>query len=147
MCLSTLFLKALSHSHFTVCAYSTAAIWSYVDFRGKSWRKVEVNTFNFDICYYERSAFNPQKNYEYITQRTQKHRCTIRGSIICLFVCLFVCLLGVFHSPREFFTHMETWPFLLKAANVDLYSKLMAFEQWGFFSVPHLLCQKYILTT
>ena len=24
------------------------------------------------------------------------------------FVCLFVCLLGVFRSPREFFTHMET---------------------------------------
>ena len=119
MCLLTLFLKALSHSHFTVCAYSTAAIWSYVDFRGKSWRKVEVNTFNFDICYYKRSAFNLQKNYEYITQRTQKHRCTIRGSIICLFVCLFAWGFSfpsrIFHSYGDVTISVEGcefWPIL-----------------------------------
>ena len=52
----------------------------------------------------------------------------------CLFVCLFVC--------------RPTWKFLLiwrhhhcrwRAANFDLCSTLMTFEQWGFFNVPHLL--------
>ena len=40
---------------------------------------------------------------------------------------------------REFFTHVETSPLPVKAANFDPYSTRMAMEQWGFFSVSHLL--------
>ena len=37
---------------------------------------------------------------------------------------LFVCLFGVFHPTRGFFTHMETSPLPLKAANFDLCSAI-----------------------
>ena len=51
---------------------------------------------------------------------------------------LFVCL--AFFVPLKNFSliwtrHHYRW----RAANFDLYSALMAIEQWGFFSVPHLL--------
>ena len=46
----------------------------------------------------------------------------------------------------EFFVPLENFSFIWKrhhyrwrAANFDLCSALMAIEQWGFFSVPHLL--------
>ena len=54
------------------------------------------------------------------------------------FVCLFVCF-GVYRPTREFFTQMETSPIPVKGANFDLCSALLAIEQWGFFSGPHLL--------
>ena len=44
-----------------------------------------------------------------------------------------------FLSPREFFTRMETSPLRVRASNFDLYSALMSIEQWGLFSMPHLL--------
>ena len=44
-------------------------------------------------------------------------------------------LFGVYRPTREFFTHHYRW----RAANSDLCSACMAIEQWGFFSVPHLL--------
>ena len=55
----------------------------------------------------------------------------------CLFVCLFVLELIV---PLENFSliwrrHHYQW----RAANFDLCSALVAMEQWGFFSMPHLL--------
>ena len=69
---------------------------------------------------------------------------TIRRGTVCnnknhWFVCLFVCLFvwgltfnsTIFHS----FGHLCRW----RAANFDLCSALMAIEQWGFFSVSHLL--------
>ena len=53
-------------------------------------------------------------------------------------VCLFVCL--------EFFVPVENFSFIWRrhhyrrrAANFDLCSAFMVIEQWGFFSVPHLL--------
>ena len=55
------------------------------------------------------------------------------------FVCLFFRLFVIFRPIWEFFTHMETSQLLVKAANFDLCSALIAIEQWGFFSVPHLL--------
>ena len=56
----------------------------------------------------------------------------------CEDVHLFVCL--VFYIPIENFSficrrHRYQW----RASNFDLCSTLMAIEQWGFFSVPHLL--------
>ena len=45
----------------------------------------------------------------------------------CFFV--FVCLFGVLRPTREFFTHMETSPLPVKAADFDLCSALMAIEQ------------------
>ena len=58
----------------------------------------------------------------------------------CPKVCLFVCLYGVYRTTREFFTHMGTSSLPVKGCKlIDLCSALMAIEQWGFFSVPHLL--------
>ena len=51
-----------------------------------------------------------------------------------LFVCLFVVPSRTFHSWKS---HHCRW----SAANFDLCLALMAIEQWGFFSVPHLLWQ------
>ena len=51
-----------------------------------------------------------------------------------------ICLCGVYRPTREFFTHMETSPLPVKGCKFDLYSALMAFEQWGLFNVSHLLC-------
>ena len=55
------------------------------------------------------------------------------------FVCLFVCLFGVFRPTREFFIHLETSPLPAKGCKFWPISALMIIEQWGFFSVPHLL--------
>ena len=56
-------------------------------------------------------------------------------------IVMFVCLGGVYRPTREFFTHMETSPLPVKAANFDLCSwpSLMAIEQWGFFNISHQL--------
>ena len=57
---------------------------------------------------------------------------------LCTLIHLFV--FGVYRRTREFFTHMETLPFPVKGCKFFyLCSALMAIEQWGFFSVPHLL--------
>ena len=54
-------------------------------------------------------------------------------------IVLFVCLLfGVNRQTREFFTNMETSPLLVKAANFDQCSALMAIEQSG-----SLACHTY----
>ena len=51
--------------------------------------------------------------------------------------CLFVCLW--FIVPLENFSLIWRRPhYRWRAANFDLCSALMAIEQWGFFSVPHL---------
>ena len=50
-----------------------------------------------------------------------------------------VCLLVIFRPIWEFLTHMETSP--LKGCKFYLCLALMAIEQWGFFSVTHLMCQ------
>ena len=43
-------------------------------------------------------------------------------------------------SHSSISTHMETSPLRWRASNSDLVcSALMALEQWGFFSMPHLL--------
>ena len=55
---------------------------------------------------------------------------------------LFVCLSGVLHSTREFFTLMIHHHYRLRASNFDQYSAHMTIEQWGFFNVPRLLCQR-----
>ena len=64
------------------------------------------------------------------------------GSGFCLFVSLFLwfCFFSS-HSKifTHFFTHLETSPLPVKGCNFDLCPALMAIEQWGFYSVPHLL--------
>ena len=56
-----------------------------------------------------------------------------------LFFVLFVCLFWVFRTTRDFFTHMETWPWLVRGCKFDLCSALMAIEQWGFLAC-HTYC-------
>ena len=52
---------------------------------------------------------------------------------------LFVCLFGRLRPTRYFSLiwrrHHHQW----RATHFDLYSALIAFEEWGFFSVSHLL--------
>ena len=62
---------------------------------------------------------------------------TAKETFVCLFCC--VCLFGVYCPTWEFFPHMETSPLLVRTANFDICSALMAIEQWGFFNVPQLL--------
>ena len=50
-----------------------------------------------------------------------------------------VCLFGAFRPIREFPLIWRRPHSGRRAANFDLCSALMAIEQWGFFSVPHLL--------
>ena len=53
---------------------------------------------------------------------------------------VFVCLFGVFCPTWEFFTHIwRRHHYQWRTVNFNLCSALMAIEQWGFFSVPHLL--------
>ena len=51
----------------------------------------------------------------------------------------FICLFVVFRPSREFFFIWSRHNCLWRSANFDLCSALVAIEQWGFFSVPHLL--------
>ena len=61
---------------------------------------------------------------------------------ICSYILFVVCLLFCwgFIIPLENFSLIWTrYHYQWRAANFDLCSALMAIEQWGFFSVPHLL--------
>ena len=53
-----------------------------------------------------------------------------------LFVCLFVCVLVVSFRSRIFHWYGDV---TIMIANFDICLTLMAIEQWGFFSVSHLL--------
>ena len=50
------------------------------------------------------------------------------------------CFIWVFCPTREFSLIWRCHHCRWRAENYDLYSALMAIEQWGFFSVPHPLC-------
>ena len=52
-------------------------------------------------------------------------------------LCLLVCLFFLYSHLRFF--HSNVTIASERAANFDLCSALMAIEQWGFFSMPHLL--------
>ena len=57
---------------------------------------------------------------------------------VCLFVSLFVCL--DYFIPVDNFSLLWRRPHCRwRAVNFDLCSALMAIEQWGFFSMSHLL--------
>ena len=53
---------------------------------------------------------------------------------VCVFLWTFLSYLRIFHSFRQVTITCECWP-----TNVDLYSAIMAIEQWGFFNV-HTYC-------
>ena len=61
--------------------------------------------------------------------QTKQSHCNSNQKVVCLFVCFFVCLFRGFSPTRGFFTHMETSPLPVKAANFDICSALMAIEQ------------------
>ena len=56
-----------------------------------------------------------------------------------LVFCLFVCLFGGFSSLENFLLVWRRHHCRWRASNFDWSSALMAIEQWGFFSVSHLL--------
>ena len=57
---------------------------------------------------------------------------------VCLFICLFVCL-SVFIPLENFSLICRRHHYQWRAANFDLCLAFMTIEQWGFFSVPHVL--------
>ena len=59
-----------------------------------------------------------------------------QGLFVCLVWFLFV---WSFSSNQNFSLIWRRHHCRWRAANIDLCSALMAIEQWGFFSVPHLL--------
>ena len=61
--------------------------------------------------------------------------CAWLGVLLTLFVCFF----GVFRPTWEFSLIRRSHHYQRRAANFDLCSALMTIEQWGFFSVLHLL--------
>ena len=63
----------------------------------------------------------------------------LTASCAVLYQSNFVCLFVIFRPTWEFFTHMETSPLPMKGCKFCLAP--VAIEQWGFFSVPHLLWQ------
>ena len=54
-----------------------------------------------------------------------------------LMLCLFA--LGFFPPTRDFFTRMETSPLPVKGCKFWPMLDTHGHEQWGFFSVPHIL--------
>ena len=57
------------------------------------------------------------------------------------YIVLFCLFVWVSSSPSKFFTHIGCHNFRWRAANFDQYicSAPTVIEQWGFFSLPHLL--------
>ena len=55
---------------------------------------------------------------------------------------MFVCL-KVFFPLENIWLIWRRYHFRWRGANFDLCSALMAIEQWGFFTVPHLLWHVY----
>ena len=68
----------------------------------------------------------------------------VAGGILSEFYsqCLSCCIcLGVFVPLNNFSLIWRRYHYRWRAANFDLFSALMTFEQWGYFSVSHLLWQ------
>ena len=60
--------------------------------------------------------------------------------IVCIHVSLVVCLFGILSSySREFFHSYRDVTITDEGLNFYLCLALMSIEQWGYFSVPHLL--------
>ena len=71
--------------------------------------------------------------YIYVCDYKWMHLTLYFLGFVCLFVCLFVVPIKNFSLIWR--RHHYRW----RTANYDPYSALMVIEQWGFFSVPHLL--------
>ena len=85
----------------------------------RSWHAVSLVT-------YWNKAWSPSLHISYVA--VDSHLMPFR-------IWVFHCLFGVYRRIREFFAHKETSPLPMKG----FCSALMVIEQWGFFSVPHLL--------
>ena len=65
--------------------------------------------------------------------------CCPPKKLLQLAIWFLVRLFGVYRFTREFYKHMQMSPLAVKGCIFDLCSALMVIENWGFFSVPHLL--------
>ena len=70
------------------------------------------------------------KSYRPLLMVTNKSFC-----VVCLFVCL-----GIFVLLENYSIIWRHNHYRWRAANVDLYSALMAIQMWGVFNVQHLYC-------
>ena len=86
------------------------------------------------------SMLNVQSNsLSFVTQcLTHRAYCNFRlERLYC--ISIEACLFGVFIPIKNFSFIWRCHHYWWRAANFGLYTALMAIEQWGFFSVPHLL--------
>ena len=77
----------------------------------------------------------PTLQLEFNHFATLKQCCEATGKI---WVFLFI-YLGFFVPVENFSLIWRRHHYRWRAANVDVYSVFMAIEQWGFFSMPHLM--------
>ena len=66
-----------------------------------------------------------------------------RSNHLSFLSCFVFLVFSAFRPTVEFFTHMETSPLPVKGCKFDLYSALVAIEQWLFSTVSHLLWHRH----
>ena len=125
---------------------------NYQELRVQKRERKQPSTIpDLPYLHWERTGHAPAGPYSvrihsYKSVFTQLQKCVYTATKVCMlwfydfwqYFCLFVCL--DFIVPLENFSliwrgHHYRW----RAVNFDLCSALMAIEQWGFFSLPHLL--------
>ena len=85
-----------------------------------------------------RVSFNSTHSHLLLNNHLANFNQSCQNSSLGLFVYLFVCLW--FYIQIENFSFIsKSHHYWLRAENFDLCSALMTIEQWGFFSVPHIL--------
>ena len=78
----------------------------------------------------------------YISYVLNKFWKSVNYYLCCILLSLVCCLFGVFVSLENFSLIWRRHYYRWRTAKFDLCSARMAIEQWGFFSVPHLLWQE-----
>ena len=120
--------------------YTTINQWQWVIWYNILWRHLGVlgnyHYYPMWLLFKFENWFRcPTKYTHYTINLTFKINGMVWYSMVCLFV-------WVFCRNRDFFTHKKTSPLPLRGCKfwyAKLCSALMAVEQWGFFSVLHLL--------
>ena len=107
--------------------YGTLTFTPFVEFSSRAVTTC-FNDLGLSRLVFEHSTFNMPVERSY-------QLCHHRGLFpLILFVCL-----GFFVPLENFSLILRRHHYRRRAANFDLCSALMTIEQWGFFSVPHLL--------
>ena len=102
------------------------------NFQKHGWNKVLAKEDLFFACILN----------AYISYVLNKFWKSVNYYLCCILLSLVCCLFGVFVSLENFSLIWRRHYYRWRTAKFDLCSARMAIEQWGFFSVPHLLWQE-----